>query len=350
MALAIAACSAGTPGPPPKVTLSVVTANMANAADDQGLIWTQRIDRFSDAISTNAPAPDIISMTESAGFWHCWVPPNNRNAEDYDLVDRLISNLETSTGVRYRVAYLVGAKGEITNSLGTPHCTYYSGDTLLYNPARLKNLTPDDVAGLAQERHDGPLIGFQVRRSLPLCVRGTHLEPLEHMIDGPAQTDRCNMKTASGPAWAQIDRDRGGHQSTAATLARFALVDIPGTSFDMITVHPQAHEEELHRDTINEFIRALTGPRRTTDPYWPAVVVGDYNVLDLEPWPANTTQVARDGNMAASVGSGLGRPAARGLALDSTITLPNETPCTGPGSTGAFSDHCGLLLRFSTTP
>jgi hypothetical protein len=338
--------------------LSVVTANMANAADSpEGVIWTDRIDRFSAAISANGPAPDIISMTESAGFWHCWTPPNNRNAGDYDLVDRLISDLEASTGVRYRVAYLVGAKGEITNSLGTPHCSYYSGDTLLYNPGRLKNLTPDDVAGLAQESHDGPLIGFQVRRSLPLCVRGSHLEPLEQLIDGPAQTDRCNLKTHSGPAWAQIDRNRQGYQTTAATLARFALVDgIPGTSFDVITVHPQAHEEEDHVATIDAFIGALTGPRRTTDPYWPAVVVGDYNVLaGRQGWPAHTAQVPRegvmqDGAMEASVGSGLGRPPQRGLALDSVTSLPNEDPCVGPGSPGAFSDHCGMLLRFSATP
>jgi hypothetical protein len=324
---------------------------MANAADVQGLIWTERIDRFAAAISANGAAPDIISMTESAGLWHCWVPPNNRNAEDYDLVDRLISNLHTSTGVVYRVAYLVGAKGEITNSIGTPHCTYFSGDTLLYNPKRLKNLTPNDVAGLAQEAHDGPLVGFQVRRSLPLCVRGSHLEPLEQLIDGPAQTDRCNIKTHSGPAWVQIDRNLGGNQTTVASLARFALVDgVPGTSFDVITVHPQAGEEDLHRETINAFVAALTGPRRNTDPYWPAVVVGDYNVLDLEPWPLHTTQVAISGNMAASVGSGLGRQPARGLSLDSVVTLPNEDPCTGPGSTGAFSDHCALLLRFSATP
>ena len=225
VALGVSAC---TPGPPPKVTLSVVTANMANADDSQGLVWKDRIDRFSAAISANGPAPDIISMTESAGFWHCWVAPF-RQAEDYDLVDRLISDLEASTGVRYRVAYLVGAKGEITNSLGTPHCSYYSGDTLLYNPARLTNLTPGDVAGRAQERHDGSLIGFQVRRSLPLCVRGSNLEPLEHLIDGPAETDRCNMNTPSGPAWVQVDRNRGGNDTLVASLARFGLVDIPGT-------------------------------------------------------------------------------------------------------------------------
>jgi hypothetical protein len=171
-------------------TLSVVTANMANAADVGPFTWKDRIDLFSAAISSNTPAPDIISMTESAGLWHCAVAPY-RTAEDYDLVDRLISNLRQSTGVRYRVAYLVGADGAIKNFFGTPFCWYYSGDTLLYNPSRLRNLTPDDVAGRPQESHNGGLVGFQVRRSLPLCNRGTNLERLDQLIDGPPQTDRC---------------------------------------------------------------------------------------------------------------------------------------------------------------
>src|SRR4051812_37146442 len=108
LALAVAACSGGNPGSPPKVSLSVVTANMGNAADEGPFMWKDKVDHFSAAISANGPAPDIISMTESAGWWSCWVPPWRR-ADDYDMVDRLIWNLETSTGVRYRVAYLVGA-------------------------------------------------------------------------------------------------------------------------------------------------------------------------------------------------------------------------------------------------
>jgi hypothetical protein len=361
IALPLAGCSAGTPGPPPKVTLSVVTANMANAADVDGLPWKDRIDRFAAAISANGPAPDIISMTESAGLWHCWVAPF-RWADDYDLVDRLIFNLQASTGVRYRVAYLTGVEGKITNSLGTEHCSYYTGDTLLYNPARLTNLTPDDVAGRPQVGHVDPLLGFQVRRSLPLCVRGSNLEPLDILIDGPAQTERCNLKTHSGPAWAQVDLNLEGHHTLVATLARFALIDIPGSSFDLFTIHPQAGhdgaEELLHKEPINSFVRALTGPAyRTSAPYWPAIIVGDYNSLDNDPnWPDHTTQVAREmqgghgGAMAVNTGSGLGLPAARGLQLDSAVMLPNEDPCTGPGSTGGFSDHCGMLVRFSTTP
>jgi hypothetical protein len=81
-------------------------------------------------------------------------------------------------------------------------------------------------------------------------------------------------------------------------------------------------------------------------------VVGGYNILDLrDDWPAGTAQVAREGTMAASLGGArLGRPARRELMLDSWVPLPNGSPCTGLASPGAFSDHCGMLLRFSTTP
>lgn len=361
ISLALAGCSSGTPSQPLKSTLSVVTANMANAADVDGLTWKDRIDHFSAAISANGPAPDIISMTESAGLWHCWTPPF-RSAEDYDLVDRLIYNLQASTGVRYRIAYMTGVEGEITNAAGTPHCQYYTGDTLLYNPVNLTNLNPGDVTGLPQVAHNSLALGFQTRRSLPLCVRGSNLEPLETLIDGPAQTDRCNpvKQTHSGPAWAQVDLNLDGNHTLVATLGRFSINGLPGSSFDLFTIHPQAgHPGDMdaevlrHKDSINSFVRALTGPMyRTSVPYLPAVIVGDFNSLNNDPtWPDHTTQVAKQGVMAVNIGTaGLGLAPTRNLQLDSEVTLPNQDPCTGPASTGEFSDHCGILVRFSTTP
>jgi hypothetical protein len=347
VAVSVGSTACGEAGSMPKPTLSVVTANMANAADHDGMTWKDRIDAFAAAITANAPAPDIISMTESAGLWHCAVAPY-RQAEDYDLVDRLISKLNASLGVTYRVAYLTGASGQIKNPLGTPFCWYYSGDTLLYNPARLKNLTPDDVRGRVQVGHDDALIGFQIRRSLPLCSRGSNLEPLDQLIDGPPQMDRCNRQTPSGPAYAQVDRNRGGDETLVASLARFSLVDVPGSSFDVVTTHPMANEEEDHAETINSFISALTGAAyRAADPYWPVVVVGDYNTLIDQAWPRNTTQVARSDLMAAALGAGVGRQPTHSLSLTSATPLPNRNPCTGPQAVGEFSDHCGLLVRFA---
>jgi hypothetical protein len=145
-----------------------------------------------------------------------------------------------------------------------------------------------------------------------------------------------------------VDRNRGGDDVLVASLARFSLVNVPGSSFDVVTAHPMAWEEEDHADPINHFIAAVTGPPyRTTTPYWPVVVVGDFNILVDQQWPSNTTQVARSDLMAAAVGSGIGLQPAHGLSLISSIPLPNQDPCAGPQAAGAFSDHCGLLMRFS---
>jgi hypothetical protein len=331
-------------------TLSIVSANMANAADVEGRDWKERVDRFAAAIDRTGVVPDIISMTESAGLWHCLVTPF-RTAEDYDLVDRLISNLRRDLGVTYRVAYMVGAAGAIKNPAGTPFCFYYSGDTLLYNPERLRNLTPDDVAARAKESHDGALVGFQIRRSLPLCKRGTTLEPLEQLIDGPPQRERCNLDTPSGPAYIQLDLNRGGDHTLVASLARFGRVDVPDSSFDVVTTHPMAGEEQDHAETINSFIAGLTGPPyRESNPYYPVLVVGDYNSLVEEEWPTGTTKVFRTPAdvMAVSVGSGVGLDPAHDLAFDLGMTLPTAEPCRGERPVeGSFSDHCGLLVRFT---
>jgi hypothetical protein len=329
--------------------LSLVTVNMANAVDVEGFDWKQRIDRLAAAIDRTGVVPDIISMTESAGLWRCSTPPF-REAEDYDMADRLISDLRQDTGVTYRIAYMVGTDGAVKNALGLPFCWYYSGDTLLYNPSRLTNLTPSDVAGRPQQAHNGTLVGFQIRRSLPLCDRGSDLVPLDQLIDGPEQRDRCNHPTPSGPAWAQVDSTRGGDHTVVASLARFSLVGVADSSFDVVTTHPTSPEEEDHAGPINDFIGGLTSPPyRTTNPYYPVLVLGDFNALVGREWPTKTTKVfsTPDDVMAVAIGSGVGLQPVHDLALDLGLTLPTEEPCRGPRVQGTFSDHCGLLVRLT---
>ena len=112
MVIAAGATSCGDDDEDPPRTLSVVTANMANAVDVDGFNWQQRIDRFAAAINRTGVVPDIVSMTESAGLWRCSLPPF-RDALDYDTADRLLMNLRQSTGVKYRIAYMDGAAGNV---------------------------------------------------------------------------------------------------------------------------------------------------------------------------------------------------------------------------------------------
>ncbi len=332
--------------------LSVVTVNIANATDVGGVHWQTRIDRLSAAIANAEIVPDIISMTESAGLWRCSSLPFTK-AGDYDMADRLIYDLRRRLDARYRVAYMVGASGTVNNFAGTPLCWYYTGDTLLYNPDRLQNLTPADVAGKAQEMHDGPLLGFQVRHSLPLCTRGTNLEPLEQLIDGPMQTERCNQQTPSGPAWAQVDQTRNGGYAVVASLARFSLLAAPGSSFDVVTTHPTAFEEEDQASSNDDFIAAVTSPpHRTSSPYYPLVVLGDFNILadETRGWPAKTRHVYNPTDvMVVALGNGVGMQPQHELEVAFASTLPSQEPCSLPAgeANGAFSDHCGLVVRFT---
>jgi hypothetical protein len=333
-------------------SLSVVTVNIANATDVGGVNWQTRIDRLSAAIENAQLVPDLISMTESSGLWRCSSLPFTK-AGDYDMADRLIRDLRLRLDARYRVAYMVGASGNVNNFAGTPLCWYFSGDTLLYNPARLQNLTPEDVAGKAQVMHDSLLLGFQVRHSLPICTRGTNLEPLETLIDGAPQTDRCSQSTPSGPAWAEVVQTKNGSHAVVASLARFSLLAAPSSSFDVLTTHPTAFEEEDQRNSIDNFIAGVTSPPyRTTAPYYPLVVLGDFNILadETRGWPANTKHVFNPTDvMVVGLGDGVGLQPQHKLDMAFGSTLPSKEPCSLPSgeANAAFSDHCGLVVRFT---
>lgn len=81
------------------------------------------------------------------------------------------------------------------------------------------------------------------------------------------------------------------------------------------------------------------------------IVLGDFNGLaDSEvAWPAGTTQVFRgpDDVMVVATSTGAGAlPALHTLTADVRMSLPNEAPCRFFPDRN-FSDHCGLLVRFS---
>jgi hypothetical protein len=365
MLLAIAfsgGCKHLEPKPSPP-NLTVVTGNMANAFTLGSIHWQDKADRFAALVVDTGVIPDIISMTESTGWTSC----GGDTTGDYDMVDRIMSNLRKGTGVSYRIAYMVGARGSF-GIFGT--CQYYSGHTLLYNPTRLTNITPADVAARPQVAHDDPLHGFQIRRSLPLCYRSTFLEPLETLIDGPPQTDKCGRPTPSGLAWLLVIRDSGGGDDPIASLARFSVVGVTGSSFDVFTVHPESGDEALGEMPINDFISGLTGPPyRSTNPYYPTFVLGDFNCLihlcgDCMPppsvcngfsdWPSETKKVffAPEDVLAVALGNN-GGPLlpVRSLKMNLGMTLPTLVPCRiskdEPYPDRSFSDHCGLLVRFT---
>lgn len=156
--------------------------------------------------------------------------------------------------------------------------------------------------------------------------------------------------TISSPsaAWLLSTSPRSANGSVTIYESRPTdVIALGDGAWPGVTLGAQAHEEEDHAETINSFISALTGPSyRGGNPYWPVLVVGDFNILIDRPWPRNTTQVARADLMAAALGAGVGLQPTHTLSLSSATPLPNRDPCTGPQAVGAFSDHCGLLVRF----
>ena len=240
--------------------------------------WQTRVDRLANLIRGSGTRPDIISMTEFDGWRACTIPPSVSG--DYDFVDRLIWRLKSLIGVTYRIAYMVGKVG----AFGPLYlCQLYGGDIVLYNPNNLVNQAPQGP----QHGHDEKLFGTHLRRSLPLCNRGTSIMPLDQLIDGPPQTDKCGRATPSGPAWVIMiegtaKKDGKHYELISASLARFAYVHDPNVSFDVYTVHPYADLvfADAQSQQIAEFFNEMSAPpHRTTPRYYPPLVVGDFNNL-----------------------------------------------------------------------
>lgn len=327
--------------------LTILSANAMGSGgfDRGGGEWQTRIDRLANLVVNSGTRPDIISMTEFEGFRWCFPA---WSAGDYDIADRLIWRLQSLTGVRYRIAYMVGIRGAFGF---LDRCQYYSGDIVLYNPARLVNRNPEDATRFPQHGHDENFIDIQMRRSLPLCNRGTTLMPLDQLIDGQPQTDKCGRSTPSGPAWVVVPGRIGG------SLVRFAFVHDPTLSFDVFTVHPRSGAEAVDGPPIANFINGLSAaPYRTTPRYYPPLVVGDFNSLvrpeEGQPeWPPGVSTVfSLDPSvgepMAVKLGEAENFSATYSLKPVQKLRLPPGDKC--PTNTDQdFSDHCALVVRFT---
>ena len=210
--VALASCMPAPtrPLPPPPVqtvpTLTVVTVNVANAFALGNITWETKMDRLAEQIAASRQVPDIISMTESSGWTSCSSRPRTTAATTNSGSPHLAAAQRHRCDLPRGVTWS-GADG----TFGWGRCRYYTGDTVLYNPNRITNLTPSDVAGRAQVPHNHNISGFLVRRSLPICNRGarTNIPNLEQLIDGPPQVDKCNRPTPSAPVWDGRFRIRG---------------------------------------------------------------------------------------------------------------------------------------------
>ena len=339
----------------PRNDLSFVTANMLDFNDlsPEGN-WQTRYGNLAHQIASSGAPPDIISINEVGGWQTCFLG-FGPGASDYDGFDQIIYNLHLQTGVQYRIAFFVGGNGSF-GGINNSRCNKFSGSAVLYNPARILNRTPVDAIGRTVTAHDSPILGLGLRRSMPVCSRGTSYEPIASLIDGPLTTEKCSTPTPSGPAWTWAVQPPGKDIRIAAALGRFSFVSEPATSFDVVTIHLYAGDEPAEAAPVNSFITAMsTSTFRTMARTIPTVVTGDYNSLASDTtWmsPSGIAFLFNLDDMAISQGNppGSASPSYNMTFTGTVAHLPaDDTTCHSIPADG-ISDHCALRTDFNFVP
>lgn len=361
-------CISGARGATPR--LIVVTANMfgtsnldsahniactPNQGDCEG--WWVRHRRLAAAINGAGAPPDIISLTEMNGkdSWQGDIQATGyASVKDYQPLEWILRDLEQLTGIQYRIAYHVGHREYYSLQV------YWGGDAVLYNPARLINLTPTEISNGGVE-HDAFVFGPQVRKSLPACD-GTiaTLSRVVAALDGPSinQSGCAVPTTPTGPAWVlmqNIDYTKNGAphnlQQVMASMARFAFAHDPrpSRSFDVFTLHPNIDTPTQTYSALLDFIYShQRPPYRSVPPAIPAIVLGDLNqytadiatrkAIGIAPWLHDNTWNIVDGIP-------FGRQEAQEYLT--SLPFPSEMMAIYKGSryvNGGFEAHSDLLL------
>lgn len=339
--------------PRSSTSLGLLALNVAGIGHGVGfatdVVWEERSRRLAASIRRNRLIPDLITLVEVHG-WLFSGPLRNCgrgfmvNAGDYDQIDILLNDLHKAIGITYRVAYLTGDK----SSFGFVPCTAHGGQAILYNPTRMVHLQPP--AHLSSVAHDGDqTLGTpQLRRSLPLCARGTNLMPLESLIDGPSQADKCARPTPSAPAFS-VFGSAHGHMS--GSYARFAFASDPTRWIDIFNLHPTAYRELEELPSILRLINSRTPPPHAgSQALYPPILAGDFNLLagSDDHFPG-FTQVARaphDDVMAVALGQADRFPFQLRARVSQTVFLPDlPDGVLCDDSRFLFSDHCGVYVR-----
>jgi hypothetical protein len=180
--------------------------------------------------------------------------------------------------------------------------------------------------------------------------------PLESLIDGPPQTDKCDRETPSGPAWVVIPPN--GH--IEAAFVRFSMAQDPSRTIDVFNVHPTAGTSaSLAARRINQlFYQVAPSLRDGPYLYYPPLMVGDFNELASEvsryfPLFENVFFVEGPPDQPDPVGGLIGRDdmfrsQCRPRALLPALTVPPTSPdgfCWLRADT-LVGDHCGFFIPF----
>ncbi len=333
-------------------SLSVFSLNVHGLEHDGGISWERRAERFAIWVRDNQVVPDIIGLQEIWGW--LWTPPVRScgglglgvGAGDYDQLDVFLKALRDTIGVTYRIAYMTGKVDHTTN---TPFpCHIYHAQAVLYNPARLVNVMPAQTGMAHDDAVPVLIVNPHLRNSLPLCNRGTHLMPLESLIDGPPQTDKCGRQTPSGPAWAVFAHEK---RHIAASFVRLAFRADPSKSIDVFNVHPNANNEQADLGAIRALINQFTRPSSVMSRYYAPIMVADRNDLEIDEALSPFKIVLNPStDLSAIAIADIDKVPAQykaHMVQGMIMPVPELAGVSCKGSLDQLvSDHCGVFVRF----
>lgn len=190
--------------------------------------------------------PDLIALQEVVG--------QSGDAQPYDTLSEIISQIRSKTHVSYRIAYL-----SVSPTPQGLRPTLWAGRALLYNPARMINTTSPAPS------NDESIIATHPRKSLP-CSNQM-----------PIFRDFCTSLEGYGISWISSARRSDGRWLAGPAYARIQLKG--AVDLSICSVHV-AYENDLPDNYLKQFNQLLAnaesrlGARRL----YPPVVLGDFNL------------------------------------------------------------------------
>jgi len=316
--------------------LTIMTLNIANALPEYSsnpeitLAWRDRYTRIADGLKTDNTTPDIIALQEATARKE-WVL--HADPQDYESIHYLISKIKGTIGIEYRIAYLGAAP--------SGHPGLIAGEAVLYNPARLKNITKAPSTSALPGDSTPKVLGVHPRKSFPCASPASAFKGLCGLLDGEG--------IYYTSVWAN---DKGNQTETGAVRFTFTADDQYGFNFYNVHLHPtNPPEDDKSSAAARNLINFMEGLKYSGNLY-PPIVAGDFNG-GTERIP-NFEELATPKNLPPDAdvidyiigGRRTSYPSNYGFSIVKTTTLPDPRPnpdhMCAPRNV-AWSDHCALV-------
>lgn len=355
----------GIKGADPGLTIAVI--NMNNIGEAFRVYWRERYARVGAQLARAPVVPDIIAIVETVAASSVWT--GEATTRDWEVVETLHDGLRNRLRVPYRIASNTGVRGNITfwEALGWMRGWQFQTQLLLYNPARLINVTPADAALSGITDHETVFGAIHLRASHPICDDAARRARLAPFIDGPLRAV-CGTMQPSGPAWAMTAPGPNRPARRMGAFTRLAFPHEPDRFLEIYNIHPPNGEMQVMAsatEIMGDLRRFMDDPKGVPDfqsrRFFPPLVVGDFQIEPSSAtWPALDAAVP---NQALAIPRSLAFVRAilgdRGsfpsvyparLVQESLTILPDDSDgdcdfTRGAPSEQIFTNHCTIVFR-----